>query len=86
MNYKDTLHMPKTEFPMRGNLGQKEPEIQKMWEDLNLYEENLKKNEGNPSLILHDGPPYANGDIHLGHALNKILKDLVLLYQTMQGK
>lgn len=86
MNYKDTLHMPKTDFPMRGNLGQKEPELQKRWEELNLYQENLKKNEGNPSFILHDGPPYANGDIHLGHALNKVLKDFVLRYQTMQGK
>ncbi len=86
MNYKDTLHMPKTDFPMRGNLGQKEPEMQKHWEELKLYEENLKKNEGNPSFILHDGPPYANGDIHLGHALNKILKDFVLRYQTMLGK
>ena len=86
MNYKDTLHMPKTDFPMRGNLGQKEPELQKVWESINLYEENLKKNEGNDTFILHDGPPYANGDIHLGHALNKILKDFVLRYQTMQGK
>lgn len=86
MNYKDTLHMPKTAFPMRGNLGQKEPEMHKQWEDMKLYEENLKKNEGHPSFILHDGPPYANGDIHLGHALNKILKDFVLRYQTMQGK
>ncbi len=85
MNYKDTLHMPKTAFPMRGNLGQKEPEMQKQWEAMHLYEENLKKNEKHPSFILHDGPPYANGDIHLGHAMNKILKDFVLRYQTMKG-
>ncbi len=86
MNYKDTLHMPKTAFPMRGNLGQKEPDMQKDWDRLNLYEENLKKNKDNEPFILHDGPPYANGDIHLGHALNKILKDFVLRYQTMKGR
>jgi len=84
-NYKDTLNMPMTEFPMRGNLGQKEPLIQKDWEDMNLYELILKKNEAKPSYILHDGPPYANGSIHAGHALNKILKDFVLRYKNMSG-
>ena len=86
MDYKDTLLMPKTDFQMRGNLGMKEPEFQKRWEDLGLYEKVLKKNKDQKPFILHDGPPYANGDIHIGHALNKILKDFVLRYQTMKGR
>ncbi|HAX02135.1 MAG: isoleucine--tRNA ligase [Tenericutes bacterium GWC2_34_14] len=85
MDYKDTLLMPKTEFQMRGNLGVREPEFQKRWEDLDLYNKVLKKNKDQKPFILHDGPPYANGDIHIGHALNKILKDFVLRYQTMKG-
>jgi isoleucyl-tRNA synthetase len=86
MDYKDTLLMPKTDFQMRGNLGMREPEFQKRWEDLGLYEKVLKKNKDQKPFILHDGPPYANGDIHIGHALNKILKDFVLRYQTMKGR
>lgn len=86
MDYKDTLLMPKTEFQMRGNLGVREVEFQKRWKDINLYEKVLKQNEGQTPFILHDGPPYANGDIHIGHTLNKVLKDFVLRYQTMQGK
>lgn len=85
MDYKDTLLMPKTEFQMRGNLGVREPEFQKRWNDLDLYNKVLKKNKDQKPFILHDGPPYANGDIHIGHALNKILKDFVLRYQTMKG-
>jgi isoleucyl-tRNA synthetase len=85
MDYKDTLHMPKTDFPMRGNLGQREPEIQKRWDEIDLYGQSLAKNEGNTPFVLHDGPPYANGDIHTGHTLNKILKDFVLRYETMKG-
>lgn len=85
MNYKDTLNMPKTEFPMRGNLGVRELEFQQRWKEIGLYEKVLKQNEGNPSFVLHDGPPYANGDIHIGHTLNKVLKDFVLRYKTMQG-
>ena len=85
IDYKDTLSMPKTEFEMRGNLGVREPIFQKKWYDMNLYEEVLKKNTGHPYFVLHDGPPYANGNIHIGHALNKILKDFVLRYKTMQG-
>lgn len=84
-NFKDTLNMPTTEFPMRGNLGNKEPDIQKQWEEMDLYQLVLQKNEGRPSYILHDGPPYANGSIHAGHALNKILKDFVLRYKNMSG-
>ena len=86
MDYKDTLCMPKTDFPMRGNLGVREVEFQKAWEDMKLYQKVLEKNKNNEPFILHDGPPYANGDIHIGHALNKVLKDFVLRFQTMKGK
>lgn len=86
MDYKSTLSMPKTDFPMRGNLGNRELEFQQEWKDMDLYKKVLEKNKNNPSFILHDGPPYANGDIHIGHALNKVLKDFVLRYQTMLGK
>ena len=85
MDYKQTLNMPNTEFQMRGNLGVREVEFQKHWEDINLYEKVLKKHEGEVPFVLHDGPPYANGNIHIGHALNKILKDFVLRYRTMKG-
>jgi isoleucyl-tRNA synthetase len=85
-DYKDTLQLPKTSFKMRGNLGQKEPLMQAAWEKDSLYEQRLKKNEGNAPYVLHDGPPYANGDIHIGHALNKILKDFVVRYQSMRGR
>jgi len=85
MDYKDTLNLPNTEFPMRGNLGVKEIEIQANWESLNLYERVLEHRKDAVSFVLHDGPPYANGDIHIGHALNKILKDFVLRYKTMAG-
>ena len=85
MDYKDTLFMGKTEFEMRGNLNMKEPMIQKKWQDIALYEAVLKKNTDKKEYTLHDGPPYANGDIHLGHALNKILKDFVVRYKNMNG-
>lgn len=85
-DYKETLQLPKTAFPMRGNLGQKEPEMQKKWEEEKLYEKRLAKNEGNTPYVLHDGPPYANGDIHIGHAMNKVLKDFVVRYQSMRGR
>ncbi len=86
MDFKDTLNMPKTDFPMRGNLGQREVEFQAEWNELDLYNKVLEKNKDGEPFVLHDGPPYANGDIHLGHALNKILKDFVVRYQTMTGK
>jgi len=86
MEYKDTLLMPKTEFQMRGNLGVREVEFQQRWKDINLYQKVLELNKDSIPFILHDGPPYANGDIHIGHALNKILKDFVLRYQTMKGR
>ena len=84
-NYKDTLLMMQTEFPMRGDLGKKEPEIQKHWEELNIYEKRLALNEKNDTFFLHDGPPYANGKIHVGHALNKTLKDFIIRYMSMCG-
>lgn len=85
MDYKDTLLMPKTDFPMRGGLPNKEPKIQEEWDEKNIYQKVLVKNEGNPSYILHDGPPYANGNLHMGHALNKILKDIITRYKSMRG-
>lgn len=85
MDYKDTLNMMKTDFPMRANLPQREPDILKGWYDNNLYEKLMENNEGKPLFILHDGPPYANGDIHIGHALNKTLKDFIVRYKNMTG-
>ena len=82
---KDTLLMPKTKFPMRGNLPNKEPEFLKRWEEMDLYRKVLEKNAGKPSYVLHDGPPYANGNIHNGHAFNKILKDFIVKYKNMNG-
>ncbi len=84
-DYKDTLHMPKTSFPMRGNLGKNEPSRQSFWQDNDIYNKRLKKNEGNPPFVLPDGPPYANGDIHIGHALNKVLKDMIVRDKSMRG-
>src|SRR5699024_6098177 len=77
--------MPKTKFPMRGNLPNKEPERQKKWDDNRIYEKDLERTKGRPLFILHDGPPYANGDLHIGHALNKILKDFITRYKSMSG-
>ncbi|WP_251943103.1 isoleucine--tRNA ligase [Staphylococcus sp. Marseille-Q5304] len=85
MDYKETLLMPKTAFPMRGGLPNKEPKIQEEWESKSIYEKALKQNEGQESYILHDGPPYANGSLHMGHALNKIIKDFITRYKTMRG-
>jgi isoleucyl-tRNA synthetase len=84
-NFKDTLLIPKTNFPMRGNLGKKEPVIQSEWDEIDLYQKVLDKNKDKPQFFLHDGPPYANGSIHAGHALNKILKDFIVRYKTMNG-
>ena len=84
-DYNKTLNLPSTEFPMRAGLPEREPQALAQWDDMKLYEKMLKKNEGNPSYILHDGPPYANGKIHLGTALNKILKDFVIKYKSMTG-
>ncbi len=83
--YKKTVFLPKTEFPMRGELPKKEPEILKKWQDMDLYGQMRKAAAGKPKFILHDGPPYANGHIHMGHALNKILKDVVVKSWQMMG-
>lgn len=84
-DYSSILNLPKTDFPMRGNLPTKEPETLKAVFENGLYEKILKKNEGHKHFVLHDGPPYANGEIHAGHALNKILKDTIVRYKAMKG-
>jgi len=85
MKMKETLQIGKTEFPMRGNLPTKELDYQQEWEEANLYAQRQLKNEGKPSFVLHDGPPYANGDVHMGHALNKISKDFIVRSKSMSG-
>ncbi|WP_027963120.1 isoleucine--tRNA ligase [Halalkalibacillus halophilus] len=85
MSYKDTLLMPQTEFPMRGNLPNREPEMQNEWEEMNIYQRVQERTKDRPLFILHDGPPYANGDLHMGHALNKVLKDFIVRYKSMTG-
>ncbi|GHC17832.1 isoleucine--tRNA ligase [Leuconostoc lactis] len=85
MKYKDTLNLGKTDFPMRGSLPKTEPVRQQKWYDENLYQKRLAQNETKPHFNLHDGPPYANGNIHLGHALNKISKDIIVRYKNMAG-
>lgn len=84
-DYNNTMNLPKTEFPMRAGLPKLEPKLLKKWEEEKIYEKLMEKNEGKPLYILHDGPPYANGDIHLGHALNKTLKDFIVRYKNMAG-
>ncbi len=84
-DFSTTLNLPKTEFPMRGNLPEKEPGILESVYENGLYKKVLKKNEGHKHFVLHDGPPYANGEIHAGHALNKVLKDTIVRYKSMQG-
>jgi isoleucyl-tRNA synthetase len=84
-DYKDTLNLPQTGFPMKANLPQREPEILNFWESEKIYEKMQEKNKDGTPYILHDGPPYANGHIHIGHALNKILKDIIVKYKSMNG-
>ena len=84
-DYKDTLNLPKTNFPMRAGLPKREPEWLARWEDIGIYDR-LREKTGRESFTLHDGPPYANGNLHIGHALNKILKDMVVRSQQMMGK
>ena len=86
MNYKDTVFLPRTDFPMRAGLPKKEPEILQNWQQVDLYHKLRETRQGAPRFILHDGPPYANGQLHIGHALNKILKDIVNRSQSMLGK
>lgn len=84
-DYNATIHLPKTDFPMRAGLPAREPVFQEEWEKEGLYQQLMEKNEGKPLFILHDGPPYANGNLHMGHALNKVLKDIIVRYKNMAG-
>lgn len=85
MDYKTTLNLPKTGFPMKGNLANREPAALKRWQDMGLYQKIRDKFDGKPQFVLHDGPPYANGPIHIGHAVNKVLKDMIIKSKTLQG-
>jgi isoleucyl-tRNA synthetase len=85
MDYKSTLNLPRTEFPMKANLAQREPEILKRWQEMQLYRTIQETNAERPRFVLHDGPPYANGNIHIGHTLNKVLKDIVVKSRSMAG-
>ncbi|MGO8943609.1 MAG: isoleucine--tRNA ligase [Syntrophobacteraceae bacterium] len=85
MDYKETLNLPQTDFPMKANLAVREPELLKRWDEMGLYQQLREKSNGRPKYILHDGPPYANGHIHLGTALNKILKDMIIKSRQMSG-
>ena len=84
-DFNSTLNLPKTDFPMRAGLPKREPEMLKNWEELDIYNEMLKKNEGHPRFSLHDGPPFSNGNIHMGHALNKSIKDFIVRSYAMRG-
>lgn len=85
-NYKETLNLPRTDFPMKANLPEREPELLRLWEETRLYQQIQKAREDRELFVLHDGPPFANGDVHMGTALNKILKDFVVKSQSMLGK
>lgn len=85
LGYKKTLNLPHTDFPMRAKLPQREPEVLRYWDEICLYEKCCEQAQGKPKFILHDGPPYANGNLHLGHILNKVLKDIIIRYKTMTG-
>ncbi len=85
MDYKATLNLPRTEFPMKASLPQREPKMLQRWEEMDLYGQIRQQSRGRPRFVLHDGPPYANGHIHLGHALNKILKDIIVKSRQMMG-
>ncbi|HBE05619.1 MAG TPA: isoleucine--tRNA ligase, partial [Firmicutes bacterium] len=87
MDYNKTMNLPVTDFPMRANLPEREPGVQKVWDERAVYRQVLDraKEKNFPPFILHDGPPYANGHMHIGHALNKTLKDIVIKFRAMQG-
>ena len=84
-DYKPTLNLPNTDFPMRGDLAKREPAMLKRWQDMDLYQKVRDVSKGRKTFILHDGPPYANGSIHIGHAVNKILKDIIVKSKTVSG-
>jgi isoleucyl-tRNA synthetase len=86
IDYKNTVYLPKTDFPMKAGLNKREPELLERWKKLNLYKKLRENSKGQEKFILHDGPPYANGNLHIGHALNKILKDVIIRSQQMLGK
>ena len=85
-DYRDTLNLPNTTLSMKAGLSQKEPGMIEFWDSIDLYQKIRRQNQGKPTFILHDGPPYANGDIHLGHSVNKILKDITIKFQSLLGK
>ena len=85
MDYNKTINLPKTDFPMRAGLPKREPEMLKRWKEQDVYNELLKKNEGKPLFNLHDGPPFSNGSLHMGHALNKSIKDFITRSYAMRG-
>lgn len=84
-DYKSTLNLPQTAFPMKAGLPNREPQMLAYWDSINLYQKMRQAGEGRPRFILHDGPPYANGDIHIGHAVNKIIKDIIVRSKTLSG-
>ena len=84
-DYNATVNLPKTDFPMRAGLPKREPAMLQAWEEMDLYHKMVERNEGKPKFVLHDGPPYANGHIHIGTALNKILKDIIVKHRNMTG-
>jgi isoleucyl-tRNA synthetase len=84
-DYKDTLNLPKTDFPMKANLAAREPEFLRAWQEMDLYGKLRNSRRGQPRFVLHDGPPYANGEIHIGHAVNKVLKDIIVKSKTLEG-
>jgi isoleucyl-tRNA synthetase len=85
MDYRASLNLPRTDFPMRANAARREPEQLARWEDDDLYGQMLQQREDAPSFVLHDGPPYANGNMHMGHVLNRVLKDVIVKYKHMAG-
>ncbi|QWR77448.1 isoleucine--tRNA ligase [Candidatus Magnetomonas plexicatena] len=85
-DFKDTLNLPETDFPMKANLSKRELEFLAFWKEMDVYQKMLERNSGNPPYVLHDGPPYANGHIHIGHALNKILKDIIVKFNALSGR
>ncbi len=85
LDYSKTLNLPQTEFPMRANLPEREPELLQYWKDKRVYERKIEQAQGKPKFVLHDGPPYANGNIHIGTALNKVLKDIIIKYKSLRG-
>ena len=85
MDYKTTLNLPHTSFPMKANLANREPALLKRWDEMGLYSKIRERFATKPQFVLHDGPPYANGPIHIGHAVNKVLKDMIIKSKTLLG-